>query len=65
MDISSVAAAASSNAAASVQAQASFKVLKKAIDVQAAGAIQLLRALPQPPANLVGSVAGRIIDTWA
>lgn len=64
MDVSSLAAAASANAATSVRAEASVKVLKKAIDLQAEGTLQLLQALPQPPATPVGSVAGGVIDTW-
>lgn len=64
MDVSSIAAAASANAAAKVQAEASVKVLKMALDMQAESALQLLEALPAPtPA--VGSAAGGVVDTWA
>lgn len=65
MDVASIAAASSSNAAASVHAEAAVKVLKKAIDLQADSAMQLLQALTQPPATRVGSAVGGVIDTWA
>ncbi|MCV2217918.1 putative motility protein [Thauera sp. Sel9] len=68
MDVSSIAAAASANAAARVQAEASVKVLKMALDMQAESALQLLQAVPapaQPPASAVGSAAGGVVDTWA
>lgn len=64
MEVSSIAAAASANAAAQLQAEVSVTVLKKAIDVQAEAALQLLEALPQVPAAPVGT-AGGVIDTWA
>ncbi|WP_068636607.1 YjfB family protein [Thauera butanivorans] len=68
MDVSSIAAAASANAAAKVQAEASVKVLKMALDMQAESALQLLQAIPapvQPPVSAVGSAAGGVVDTWA
>lgn len=65
MEVSSIAAAASANAAAQLQAEVSVTVLKKAIDIQAEAALQLLEALPhQVPAAPVGT-AGGVIDTWA
>lgn len=64
MEVSSIAAAASANAAAQLQTEVSVTVLKKAIDIQAASAMQLLEALPQVPAAPVGT-AGGVIDTWA
>jgi hypothetical protein len=39
-------------------------VLKKTMDIQEQSAIQLLQAIPQPPAPSVGT-AGGYIDTWA
>ena len=65
MDVSSIAAAASANATAEVQAEASVRVLKKAMDIQAESAMQLLQAIPKPPAAPVGSAAGGVVDTWA
>ena len=64
MDISSIAAAASANATAEVQAEASVRVLKMAMDIQAQSAMQLLQAIPAPPAA-VGSTSGGVVDTWA
>ena len=39
-------------------------VLKKTLDIQQQSAMQLLQAIPQPPAPSVGT-AGGYIDTWA
>jgi hypothetical protein len=39
-------------------------VLKKAIDIQAAGALALVQAIPAPPAAASGE-AGGIVDAWA
>lgn len=64
MDVSSIAAAASANAMTQVQQQASVAVLKKALELQEQGALQLLQALPQPAASPVGT-AGGVIDTYA
>lgn len=63
MDVSSIAAAASANAMAQVQQQASIAVLKKALELQEQGALQLLQALPQPAAPV--GTAGGVIDTYA
>ncbi|MCM8565917.1 YjfB family protein [Thauera linaloolentis] len=67
MDISSIAAAASVNAAAKVQTEASVRVLKMALDMQGDSVLQLLEALPVPAqqAPVVGSAAGGVVDTWA
>lgn len=64
MDVSSIAAFASANAMANVRQEVSLSVLKKAMDIQAQSAIQLLDALPQVPATSSASVGG-VIDTWA
>lgn len=64
MDVSSIAAAASANAMTQVQQQASVAVLKKALELQEQGALQLLQALPPPAASPVGT-AGGVIDTYA
>lgn len=71
MDISSAAAASSAHAQATVQAEASVKVLKKALDLQGQTVLGLLEALPAPPmptappAPAVGSARGGVVDTWA
>lgn len=66
MDISAAAAAVSAHATAKVQAEASVKVLKMALDMESQAALQLLEALPDiPAAPAVGSSAGGVINTWA
>lgn len=40
-------------------------VLRKAMDVQAAGAMALLNALPQPPALATDGSLGRHVNTYA
>ena len=66
MDISSVASYASSHANAKVQQTAELAVLKKAIDIQAEGALQLLQAIPSTPAlSSSGGVAGQVIHVTA
>ena len=64
MDVASIAAAASSNALTEVQHETAVSVLKKTMDIQEQSAMQLLQAIPQPPAPSVGT-AGGYIDTWA
>lgn len=61
MDLSAVASAASELASRQTGDAASTLVLKKALDIQAQNAAQLLAALPQPapynnPPHLGGSV---------
>lgn len=66
MDISSVASYATSHANAKVQQTAELAVLKKAIDIQAEGALQLLQAIPSTPAlSSSGGVAGQVIHVTA
>ena len=65
MDVASIAAAASSNAMAEVQHEAAVSVLKKTMDIQEQSALQLLQAIPQPPAPVASGTAGGYIDTWA
>lgn len=62
MDVSAIASAASANAMAEVQQEAAVSVLKKTMDIQEQSAMQLLQAIPQPPAL---GTAGGYIDTWA
>lgn len=63
METSAIAAMASNNALAQVQQEASVEVLRKALDLQGQSAMQLLQAIPRPPA--VWSTAGGVLDTWA
>lgn len=71
MDISnstSVAAAvstASNSTPGTVSNAAGLLVLRKALDAQAAGAAQLLAALPQAPALATTGPIGRNINTYA
>ena len=51
MDISSVASASAALSQANTGAALAVLVLKKAIDIEAQGALQLIQALPQPAAN--------------
>lgn len=63
MESTAIAALASNNALAQVQQEASVEVLRKALDLQGESALQLLQAIPRPPA--VGSTAGGFVNTWA
>jgi len=49
MDVSTIASAATEMAATRTNAEVGTAVLKKAIDLQAQGALALLNALPQVP----------------
>jgi hypothetical protein len=62
MDISSIVATASAMAETQLQSQVSMSVLKKAIDLQSEGALQLVQAVAQP-APVVAQAGG--VDTWA
>lgn len=64
MEISSVAASVSATSLAKVQAQVSVTLLRKALDIQQANALQLLQAVPAPAPTSTGSI-GTIIDTRA
>lgn len=63
--VSAAVNSASSSDLGSVQSAASTLVLRKALDVQAAGAIALLNALPQQPALATQGSVGRNINTFA
>ena len=65
MDVASIAAAASANAMAEVQHEAAVSVLKKTMDIQEQSAMQLLQAIPQPPAPVASGTAGGYLATWA
>lgn len=49
---------------ASVQGTASVLVLKKALDTQVAGAVQLIQSLPQPALATSGALGTRV-NTYA
>ena len=56
---------ASNGSPGTVQGAASTLVLKKALAMQASGAIELLNALPQQPALATQGNLGRHINTFA
>lgn len=56
----SIVAAAGAADAGTVQGVAAMSVLKKAIDMQASSAAQLIQALPQPALAPSGSVGTRL-----
>ncbi|MCL1826126.1 MAG: YjfB family protein [Betaproteobacteria bacterium] len=64
MDIMPIAATASANSAGLTQEAVGLSVLKKAIDIEAAGALALVQAIPAPPAMSSGTVGG-MVNTWA
>jgi hypothetical protein len=66
MDVasSSIGTAASAADPGTVQGAAAMLVLKKAIDLQASSAAQLIQALPQPALASSGSV-GTQVNTFA
>ena len=63
MEVSTIASAATAMSNARVQQTAEIAVLKKAIDIQAEGALQLLQAIPpMPTLSSTGGTAGQIIN---
>ena len=66
MDVSSIASAATDMQASRLQQEVSTTVLKKALDLQAAAAAQLIAALPQTTsaANLPANL-GQNVNTTA
>jgi len=64
MDIGSLAASVSTDALATVQGVAQVAVLKKAMQMQAQSAAQLVEALPQPQPVSPGQ-PGAIVNTYA
>lgn len=66
MDVSSIASTATDMQAARLQQEVSTSVLKKALDIQASAAAQLIASLPQttPAANLPANL-GQNINTTA
>lgn len=63
MDVSSIASAATAMSQQRVADAAGTMVLKKALDIQAQSAAQLLQALPAP--QPVAPSSKNIIDTYA
>jgi len=64
MDISSIASLASSTASMTTGDAVGLSVLKKAMDIQAAGALALIQALPALPAPSLPHL-GQSINTTA
>jgi len=66
METSAIAGLATGMANAKLHQTAEVAVLKKAIDLQAEGALQLLEALPvMPTLSSSGGIAGQIITVKA
>ena len=65
MDVTSIGSLSTALSQAEVADAVGIRVLKKAMDIQAESAIQLLQAIPAPPAAAVGSTSGGVVDTWA
>lgn len=66
MNVSSLVTNASVSAPASIQGQASVLVLKKAMQIQEASALQLVQAVANPtPASPPDAPLGRTIDIFA
>lgn len=63
MDVSSIAAVATSMKSAEFEQQAALLMLKKALEMQKQNAALLLQAMPPLPPSPTGS-AGGVIDTW-
>jgi hypothetical protein len=63
--VSAAVNSASNSEPGTVQGAASTIVLKKALDMQAAGAIELLNALPSQPALATQGSVGRNVNTFA
>ena len=64
MDISSVGSISSATSQAQTGDAVSIAVLKKAIDLQAQGALQLIESLPQPATNSPPNL-GQGVNTFA
>ena len=64
MDVSSVGSISSATSQAPVGDAIGIAVLKKAIDLQAQAALQLIQALPQPPAGGPAHL-GQGVNTFA
>lgn len=66
MEVSSIASAATALSQQRVADAAGTLVLRKALDIQASSAAQLLQALPAPPSSTPAASSGaHRIDTYA
>lgn len=66
METSTIASLATDMSSAQVQQTREIAVLKKAMDLQAEGALQLLQALPPLPVlSSTGGMAGELINVKA
>ncbi|HEY0956062.1 MAG TPA: YjfB family protein [Roseateles sp.] len=63
--VSAATSSASNGTPGTVQSAASMLVLRKALDIQATGAAELLNALPQQPALATEGHLGRHVNTFA
>jgi hypothetical protein len=64
MDLTSIAATVSASSASQMQTAVGLSVLKKAMDIEADGALALVQAVPTPPPAAPGEPGG-IVNTWA
>jgi hypothetical protein len=64
MDVMPITAAASVHAAEQARDAVGVAVLKKAINIEAAGALALVQAITEMPSSPAGT-AGGIVNTWA
>jgi len=66
METSAIASLATDMSNARVQQAVEISVLKKAIDIQAQGALQLLQAMPPlPTLSSAGGTAGQLVNVTA
>lgn len=63
MNVSAAAASVSATTLANTQAQVSLLVLRKALDLQAAGALQLVQSASEPVRPAATGLGTRV-DTW-
>ncbi len=63
MDVSSIASMATEMSNATVQQTKEVAVLKKAIDIEAQGALQLLSSIAPPAVSSTGGTAGLVVST--
>ncbi len=64
MDTAAIAATVSDQAMGTVKGAAQIAVLKKSMEMQGQSALQLVQALPQPPAVAPGQ-PGALVNTYA
>ncbi|QSI75571.1 MULTISPECIES: putative motility protein [Niveibacterium] len=64
MDTAAIAATVSDQAMGTVKGAAQIAVLKKSMEMQGQSALQLVQALPQPPAAAPGQ-PGALVNTYA